>query len=413
MGGAAPNRTVQPECRGDAAVYGRSAEGSRMREVAGTLEPAFEPVVTAFREEMDLQPAGGAALAIYQHGRRVVHVWAGEASPGRAWDEDTASVLFSCTKGLTSILALQLVQEGLLDLDAPVRRYWPEFGQAGKEDVPVRWLLQHRAGLSAPREDVPLESLLAGEPFDAMLAAQAPLWAPGTGHGYHAVTFGNLVGRVIRAVTGTSIGAAFQSRIAAPLDAASWIGLPEQERARVATLLTDGTRVAEGARPGSGPYWVERALTLGGAIPIGIAGDASGFNDPRFHAAELAAIGGIATADALARIWSATVTETAGVRLLSDDTVRAAMVPSTLGASVWGEPPTWAVRGLGVMVDTTAGSVLMSGDSLGHDGLGGQAGFADRAHGIGFAYISNFLANGPDQQGRWQRIMRALRDVLD
>lgn len=381
------------------------------RDVHGQWESRFAPVVEAFQEGVNAQPEGGAAVAIYHHGERVVHAWAGDAAPGRAWAADTPSVMFSCTKGLLSILALRLVEQGRLDLDAPVSAYWPEFAQHGKGDMPVAWLLQHRAGLAAPREDVTLEQLIAGEPLDALLAAQEPLWKPGTEYAYHAITFGNLVGRVVRSVIGHSISQEFRDVITSPLSADAWIGLPAAVEPRVTELNTDDGFPAS-AEPETADYWALRALTLGGAIPAEIATPGGGFNDPRMHAAELPGVGAIATADALARIWSAAVTETNGVRLLSDAMLRHAMVPSTLGPNAWGVDPTWAVRGLGLMVNNPGSHVLLSDDMTGHDGLGGQAGFGDLGHRLGFAYLTNHLMSGPDALDRWHRIMEALRSVL-
>lgn len=296
--------------------------------VQGQFAPGFEPVAEAFAAAFAGQPTMGGGLAVRVAGERVVNLWAGVADErtGAPWQETTASVVFSCTKGLASILAARLVQEGRLDYEAPVARYWPEFAAAGKGEVLVKQLLSHKAGLSAPDVDATLEDILDWQTMVTRLAAQAPIWPLGSGHAYHALTHGWLAGELIRRITGMSVGAFFAETIAAPLSAAAWIGLPASERSRVAHLQVDrGLRdlwAAEAAKPADGPVnWTYRAMTLGRALPAELVTPDGGFNDPRVQAAEIPGAGGIATADALASIWSATVTETDGVRLLDPATV--------------------------------------------------------------------------------------------
>jgi len=148
----------------------------------------------------------GAALCVYRHGRKVVDLWGGQADSGtgRAWARDTLQLVYSATKAATATCAHLLAQRGELDLDKPAAHYWPEFAAEGKADIPVRWLLSHRAGLPAIDHPLPLADLLAWDPMVAALAAQRPLWEPGTAHGYHGRTFGWLVGEVIRRVCGRS-----------------------------------------------------------------------------------------------------------------------------------------------------------------------------------------------------------------
>ena len=153
------------------------------------------------------------------------------------YGEDTLQLVFSTTKGATAACAHLLAQRGELDIDAPVARYWPEFAQAGKERVPVRWLLCHKVGL--PAFDAVLEpgAAFRWDPVIDALAAQAPYWEPGTAHGYHAITYGWLVGEVVRRISGKSLGTFFHDEIAVPLDLEFWIGLPEELEPRVAPLI--------------------------------------------------------------------------------------------------------------------------------------------------------------------------------
>lgn len=387
--------------------------------ISGQVAPGFEPVRAAFEASFDGKPEMGAALAIRYRGESVVDLWGGVADERTSapWNADTPSVIFSCTKGLVSILAARLVQEGRLDYTAPVTDYWPEFGAAGKHGVRIADLLAHRSGLSAPREPLTTGEILDWDRVVTQLAAQEPLWAPGSGYAYHAITHGWLIGEVIRRVSGRSVGEYFAELVAAPLHADAWIGLPAGVHARVAHMqvgptLAQLTEQQAAARTPGVTDWSEQAMTLGGALApelIGPEPDA-GFNNEAVQAAEIPGAGGIATARALAAIWSATVVETDGIRLLDDSTLAAATVPQSEGAPVWDVPGPWPRWGMGFQLDSEARRFLSS-ESFGHDGAGGQSAFADPAAGIGFAFLTNQMEAIDDM--RATRIIDALRDALD
>lgn len=208
-------------------------------DVGGTVAAGFEPVGEAFESNFAERGDVGAACCVYLDGRPVVDLWGGlaDARTGQEWAEDTLTLVYSTTKGVTAICAHHLAERGQLDLDAPVSTYWPEFAAAGKEGATVRHLLSHRAGLPAFDTKLAVEQALAWEPAVEALAAQAPLWDPGRRHGYHAVTYGWLVGEVIRRATGRSVGRYLADEIAGPLGLDLWIGLPEAEEGRVARLI--------------------------------------------------------------------------------------------------------------------------------------------------------------------------------
>src|SRR5271170_5684496 len=174
--------------------------------VGGTCEPRFDRVRKAFIENFEGRGEVGAAVSVTLDGKPVVDLWGGHADKARIapWTRDTIVNVFSTTKGLTAICAHRLVDQGKLDLDAPVAKYWPEFAQAGKQELPVRYLLSHRAGLPAIRKPLPTKALFDWETMTAALAEQDPWWTPGTRHGYHALTYGWLVGEVVRRITGKS-----------------------------------------------------------------------------------------------------------------------------------------------------------------------------------------------------------------
>jgi CubicO group peptidase (beta-lactamase class C family) len=246
------------------------------------------------------------------------------------------------------------------------------------------------------------------------LAEQEPLWEPDSGYAYHAITHGWLVGEVIRRITGLTVGQYFAALIARPLAGDAWIGLPREAQARVAHMQV-GSTLAElvvqqaAARPAGAIDWSEQAMTLGGAFPPELITADGGFNSPAVRAAEIPGAGGIASARALAAIWSATVVETDGVRLLDEKTVNAATVPQSEGAPVWDVPGPWPRWGMGFQLDSEARRYLTSG-SFGHDGAGGQVAFADPGAGIGFAFLTNQMEAIDDL--RATAIIDALRDAL-
>jgi CubicO group peptidase (beta-lactamase class C family) len=385
-----------------------------LSQIGGFVMPRFEAVGDAFVAAFHDRPTMGAGLAVRHQGTTVVDLWGGVADErtGAAWGEDTVGVVFSTTKGLVSILAARLVQEGVFGYEDTVASYWPEFAASGKGEVRIADLLAHRSGLSAPRH--PVVDLTAWDDITAQLAAQEPLWEPGTGHSYHAMTQGWLVGEVIRRATGQRVGELFQALVADPLCADAWIGLPSALRTRVAHLQT-GVSMAElaaqqsaEASPGV-PDWNYAALTLHGALPFELVGPDTGFNDPRVQEAEVPAAGGIASARALAAIWSATVVETDGVRLVDDATLERALVPQSEGPQVWPVPGPTCRWAMGFQLDSAARRYLSS-LSFGHDGAGGQVAFADPVSGVGFAFVTNYMEAGDDS--RATSIIDALREVL-
>lgn len=387
-----------------------------MPVVDGTVEAGFEIVRDAFAASFHGKPNMGAALAIRHRGVPVVDLWGGVADERAAqlWRRNTASVIFSCTKGLVAILAARLVQERRLAYSAPVVEYWPEFGAAGKSTVTVGDLLAHRAGLSAPRESLSTDEVLDWSTVVSRLATQEPLWDPGTAHAYHAITYGWLVGEVIRRITGTTVGQYFADLITTPLRVDAWIGLPDEYRDRVAHLQVGPTlqamvRQQAAARVDGVVDWSDRAMTLGQAFPPELVGPDRGFNNARVRAAEIPGAGGIATARALATIWSATVGETDGVRLLSDNTVALATEVQTEGSPIWSVPGPWPRWGMGFQLDSEARRYTTA-HAFGHDGAGGQSAFADPDLGIGFAFLTNQMEAINDF--RATTIIDALRTAL-
>ncbi len=212
---------------------------SQAFEIYGYCDERFNNVKEVFAENFKSGLEVGASLAATLNGEFVIDLWAGytDAAKTHPWERDTIVNVFSTTKVMTALCALMLVDRGLLDLDAPVAEYWPEFAQAGKKKMPVRYLLSHSSGLSGFGENIPVEALYDWDRIINMLAAQKPWWEPGTQSGYHVFTFGYLVGELIRRVTGKTVGTFFRDEVALLLKADFHIGLPEEHDPRVAELI--------------------------------------------------------------------------------------------------------------------------------------------------------------------------------
>ncbi|PNV34173.1 esterase [Streptomyces sp. DH-12] len=383
-------------------------------DVHGTVADGYEPVREAFARNFERLGERGAALAVYRDGRRVVDLWAGtkDVDGDGPWQRDTAQVVRSATKGVAAAALLMLHERGLLDLDAPVGRYWPEFKAHGKEGVLVRHVLGHRAGL--PVLDRPLDFAEAADPRRAAVAvaAQAPVWEPGTDHGYHALTYGWLVDELVRRVTGRGAGDWTATEIAAPLGLDLWIGLPDAEAHRVGRVgrteapEPSGALRARPKRSVTAAYADPASLTRRAFDAIAPSPDQ---NDPAFHAAALPAANGIATADGLARFYASLVGPVDGVRLLAPATVERARAEESAG------PDRVLVVGtrfgLGYMLHGTASPFLAPG-SFGHPGRGGSLGFADPESGVAFGYVTNGFRRTVTADPRAQALIRAVRECV-
>lgn len=367
-----------------------------MTEIYGEVASGFEPVRDAFRANFERNGEVGAAFSLYVRGEKVVDIWGGvaDAQAGRPWEEDTLQLVFSTTKGAAAICAHLLAQSGALDLDAPVTDYWPEFGAEGKGEIPVRWLLSHRSGLPTVDAHLTPSELCEWQPIVRALAVQRPYWEPGTAHGYHALTYGWLVGEVVKRVDGRSIGRFFADEVAKPLGLDFFIGLPESEEPRVSRLET----MQVGGAPAeldvqSLPEPIQ-ALIKAAADPEGLMQraltvsrpGALDFNSREVHAAEIPAANGITTARSLARMYAATVGDVDGVRLLDPETVADMTVERSNGPDKVLMVPTRF--GSGFFLPSMF-SPLLGPASFGHSGAGGSLGLADVERQIGFGYVMN------------------------
>ena len=379
-----------------------------MTAVHGDVDPRFAAVRAAFAENFARHGDVGAACAVYHRGRLVVDVWGGLADrkANRPWTRDTLALVFSTTKGMTAACVLRLVERGLLDLDAPIARYWPEFAAAGKAAIPVRWGLCHKAGLAAVEGTLTLEQVLAWDPVVAAIAAQAPNWEPGTRHGYHARSYGWIAGELVRRVTGKTLGRMFADEIAAPLELDFWIGLPESEEPRVAPIIPAPLPADPQVRA-----MLERFMgpdTLLGRVlsgPSDLFAYDTRWNRREFHAAEMPSSNGIGTARAIARMYAALAHEVDGVRLLRPETVALARTVQADGPdAVLGIPTRF---GVGFMLPPAL-SLGAAPTAFGHPGAGGSLGFADPEAELAFGYVMNQMQLGTTGDPRSQALVEAM-----
>ncbi|MGW6141658.1 serine hydrolase domain-containing protein [Streptomyces sp. NPDC055140] len=381
----------------------------------GTVATGFEAVREAFAHNFDALGERGAGVVVHRDGHKVVDLWAGtrDVSGGAPWGRGTAQIMRSATKGVAAAALLLLHQRGELDLDAPVSAYWPEFKEHGKENVLVRDVLAHRAGV--PALDRPLSPAEAADPDTgaAAVAAQAPAWEPGTDHGYHAQTYSWLTGELVRRVTGRTVGAWIAEHIAAPVGADLWVGLPDAEAHRAGLVGPVEPPAAPGGLRTRPKRNVADAYTDPDSLTrraFGAIHPAPDENNPAYRAAELPASNGVATAEGLSRFYASLIGEVdGGARLFTPDTVEAARAEASSGADRVLVVPTRF--GLGYMLHGVASPLLGPG-SFGHPGRGGVLGFADPESGIAFGYVTNGMQKGVTADPRAQALVRAVRSSL-
>jgi len=378
--------------------------------IDGYVATEFEPVLDVFAQNFDERGEVGAAVSVYLDGQPVVDLWGGLADPtiGTPWHEDTLVLVYSATKGVTAICANLLVERGLLDPDAAVATLWPEFAAHGKDAITVAQVMSHQAGLPYVEGDFTLEESLSWTPMVEALAAQAPIWQPGTKHGYHMRTYGWLVGELIRRADPQhrSVGAFWREEIGDGLDVDFWIGLPESLESRVAKLVPPRRDLGEILRE-VGP---DLLLTRVFSNPGGHFNYDQMWNSRRLHAAELPSSNGIGSARGLARLYASCIGPVDGTRTLSATTVARATLERACGKDE--VLMTESCFGLGFMLGRAFGAANPP-DAFGHAGAGGSLAFADPDSGIAFGYVMSDLRFEPEGDPRSEELVRAVYRVLE
>lgn len=354
----------------------------------------------------------------------MVDLWGGyrDAKRSLPWDQDTVSIVFSCTKAATALCAQILVDRGQLELDAPIARYWPEFAQAGKADATVLMTLNHSVGLPALRAPVKPGGYYDWPYMVERLAKEEPFWQPGAKNGYHMISFGWLVGELVRRVSGQSLGAFFRREVAEPLGLDFWIGLPADSEARVAKVI----RFIPGPETPKSDFTAALLADSKSIQYLALLNNGGHQTDSReAHAAEIGGGGGISNARALARMYeplanggryfsgkhadggsdggndsgSSSVGKTNRASLLSAqriEAMRQVSVQTDRDATLL--IPTRFAQGFMLRMDNptlpTGHSVRIGEQAFGHVGAGGSIGFADPQHGLSFGYTMNRMGGG-------------------
>ena len=388
----------------------------RVLTVEGSCAPAFEAVRELFAERADDLGRGGGAFCVYVGGEEVVDLWAGSARPGEPWTRDTMAVLASATKAMATLCVQILYSRGEIDIEAPVSSYWPEFGANGKDAIIVRQILDHTAGLIGlpGHEEFMSFDGTGWDDYDRIarcLAASAPAWEPGTKVGYHALTYGWLVGEVVRRITGRSIGTVFADEVARPLGLSAYIGTPPSEVGRVAAViepdvdgLPENVRAVMAAM--QAPF--RDPSTLSGQAVLSTA-DVNFIDAPartreqedRFLTYESPASNGTSTARSLAKMYAllANGGELDGATLVSPQSIE------TFRTKLEGVPPAGVQpfmelgRTLGYQsnFEVPMGPAVFGPNpkAFGHVGGGGQLGCCDPENGVALGFVRSHLTNMP------------------
>jgi CubicO group peptidase (beta-lactamase class C family) len=380
-------------------------------QIQGYFDLKFEALRDAFAALFDEPQERGMALCVQVGGETVVDLWAGVADKEgqQAWHSDTILNLFSCTKTFTAVTALQLVGEGKLELDAPVARYWPEFGAAGKDKITLRHLLSHQAGLPALREMLPAEALYDWHAMTTALAAEQPWWPLGEGHGYAPITYGWLVGEVLRRVEGRGPGESIVARTAKPLGLDFHVGLADEEFDRVAIISRGKGNFGDAA--------AQRLLKTMMSEPAAMSTRAftnppsimTSTNKPEWRRMQQPAANGHGNARSLAGFYSG---------LLDGQLLESELLAELTREHAAGEDKTLLTRtrfGLGCMLDqpeVANATYGMGPRAFGHPGAGGSIGFADPDRDVAFGFVTNNLGPFVLMDPRAQKLARLLADCL-
>jgi CubicO group peptidase (beta-lactamase class C family) len=368
-------------------------------EIHGHCDSAFEGVKDAFAENFRERREVGASVAVSLDEKMVVDLWAGVARQGTQtpWRRDTIVNVYSASKGLAALCAHRLVDQGKLVLDAPIARYWPEFAQAGKSELPVHLVLSHRAGLPAIKQPLPSDALYDWETMTSALAAQAPWWPPGSKHGYHALTFGYLVGELVRRITGKSVGRYLRDELAVPLGLDCFIGFDAAEDYRVADIISPPPMPAEQqenlATIFKDPESVAAKAISNPSMILKIW-SAKVANSRRWRSAEIPAGNAHTNARAFATLYGALACggTYAGVQVLSEESIGRCYTEQSNGPDAVNLTPTRFSLGFGMSLpDQKMGP---NPRAFGHSGAGGSIGFADPDASVGFGYAMNQMLPG-------------------
>jgi CubicO group peptidase (beta-lactamase class C family) len=364
-------------------------------EIQGRCDERFSPVRDAFARNFEEFGEVGAAVAVTVDGQPVLDLWGGivDKDTMSPWKQDTIVTVYSTTKGMTAICAHRLVEQGRLDLNDPVAKYWPEFAQAGKAEVPVHLLLSHRVGLPTVSEKVPEGAIFDWATMTDVIARQTPFWEPGTRHGYHGLTYGWLVGEVVRRISGKSLGTFFRDEVALPLGLDFHIGVDPKHHGRIVTMYTADVPIDIAQQLEQRQQEVQERMSpelRAARENISIVG---AHNSEAWRTSEIPAANGHSDARSLARVYGALACggNVDGVDVLSPESIARATTEQAAGPDAMLPNPTRFALGFWLTRD---GNMGPNPRNFGHPGAGGSLGFADPDRGIGFGYVMNQMKVG-------------------
>jgi CubicO group peptidase (beta-lactamase class C family) len=374
----------------------------------GSFESRFQPVADAFRANFTAGKECGASLAVIQEGRLVLDLWGGYADSihSRLWERDTLVNVFSTTKLVTALCVLLLVERSEIDLEAPLCRYWPEYTSHGKDRILVRHVLSHTAGVPAFTPCVTFDDIFDWGKITHILEAEKPWWQPGTRLGYHTLTYGFLLGEIVRRVTGKTLGQFLHDEITAPLGIDFYIGLPEQDEKRVAEIVPERQALTP-FQLALVKFLFPAAMKIAANPPL----DGRLFNSRACHAAEIPAGNGIGNARSVAQLGSILANGGSfnGRQVLSGAMVARAITVQARGrdAIAFGRQSAW---GLGVMLLNK--DLLLSPRSFYATGLGGSVCVMDIERKLTLAYVMNKMAEYAEGDARSIPLVQKLWDCL-
>lgn len=377
-----------------------------MAQINGECDARFEPLRTVASDLIDSGEDVGLSIAVWADGKPRVDLWGGWVDDQKSapWSRDTITNVWSTTKTMTALCALILIDRGQLDPDAPVARYWPEFAQNGKEGVLVRHLLSHTSGVSGWERPFQIADLYDWDRSTGLLAAQAPWWEPGTQSGYHAFSFGHLIGEVVRRITGKKLGRFFADEVAGPLGADFYIGLPDTEFDRVANVIPPPPLPLSGALD---PDSV-KMKTFSGPMP-----SASDAWTSAWRRADIGAANGHGNARSVARAQAVIAGggSVDGVRLLSADTINLIFEEQSSGTDLVLDMP---IRfGLGYGLEVAERPYIPRGRACFWGGWGGSIVVNDCERRLTISYVMNKMSPGLVGSVSGQAVVEATYAALD
>lgn len=400
-------------------MFGMISVTTRAGRVEGKCDRAFKPVLESFIDNFEARDEVGASVCVNVGGKTVVDLWGGRTSPGGApWTRDTISIVFSCTKGASALCAHMAADRGLLDFDAPVSRYWPEFAAAGKEAALVSMMLDHTVGLPHVRAQVKPGGFYDHEYMSALIAAEAPFWRPGTRQGYQILTSAWLVGELVRRAAGKRLGVFFRDEVANPLSIDFWIGLPPALDPRLAPMIPfpDDMAAAQSrfgraaADPESPAHFF--VSNTGGFD----------FNSVEARRAEIGSATGVSNARGLAELYTPLANGGVhrGKRIVSREAIArmAACSAATHDDATLAVPTRFSLGFMKAMDNRRLDnaqecSFLIPEAAFGHVGAGGSVGFADPDRRLSFGYTMNRMGFGLLMNERGQSLIDAAYAALE